>query len=125
MTSSAALAACVLLGALAVFQALLVCGAPLGRFAWGGQHEVLPTRLRVGSVVSVVIYVLIGWVILARAGQDSGGQGMLGVAAWVIAGFFLLGAAGNLASRSRSERFVMTPVAVLLCALTLVVAAAG
>lgn len=124
MTSSAALAACVLLGALAVFQALLICGLPLGRFAWGGQHEVLPTRLRVGSLISVVIYVLIGWVILARAGQDSGG-GILGIAAWVIAGFFLLGAAGNLASRSRSERFLMTPVAALLCALTVVVAAAG
>ena len=108
-----------------MFQALLVCGLPLGRFAWGGQHEVLPTRLRVGSLVSMVIYVLIGWVLLARAGQDSGGHGVLGVAAWVIAGFFLLGAAGNLASRSRPERFVMTPVAVLLCALTVVVAVQG
>lgn len=125
MTSSAAIAACVLLGALAVFQALLVCGLPLGRFAWGGQHEVLPTRLRVGSLVSMVIYVLIGWVIVTRAAQDSGGHGILGVATWVVAGFFLLGAAGNLASRSRPERFVMTPVAVLLCALTVVVAVQG
>jgi hypothetical protein len=108
-----------------VFQALLVCGLPLGRFAWGGQQAVLPTRLRVGSLVSMFIYVLIGGVVVARAGQDSGGDGILGVATWVIAGFFLLGAAGNLASRSRPERFVMTPVAVLLCALTVVVAAAG
>jgi hypothetical protein len=125
VTSSAAVAACVLLGALAVFQALLVFGLPLGRFAWGGQHEVLPTRLRVGSLVSLVIYVLIGWVLLTRAGQESGGHGVVAVAAWFIAGFFLLGAAGNLASRSRSERFVMTPVAVLLCALTVVVAVQG
>jgi hypothetical protein len=122
VTTSAAVAACVLLGALAVFQVLLVCGAPLGRFAWGGQLEVLPTRLRAGSVVSVVIYVVIGWVLLARVGQVSGGHGSLGVTTWVIAGFFGLGAAGNLASRSRSERFVMTPVAVLLCVLTVVVA---
>ncbi len=86
----------------------------------------LPTRLRVGSLVSIVIYIVIGWVILARAGQDSsGGHGILGVATWVVAGFFLLGAAGNLASRSRPERFVMTPVAVLLCALTVVVAVQG
>lgn len=125
VTSSAAVAACVLLGALAVFQALLVFGVPLGRFAWGGQHEVLPTRLRVGSLISLVIYVLVGWVLLARAGQDSGGHGIVGVATWVIAGFFLLGAAGNLASRSRSERLVMTPVAVLLCALTVSVAVQG
>ena len=122
VTSPAAVAACVLLGALAVFQALLVCGAPLGRFAWGGQHDVLPTRLRVGSLVSLVIYVILGWVILARAGQDGGGHGLLAVATWVIAGYFLLGVALNLASRSRIERIVMTPVALVLCALTVVVA---
>ena len=50
--SFAAAGVCVLLGGLAVFQALLALGAPLGAFAWGGQHRVLPTRLRVGSAVS-------------------------------------------------------------------------
>ena len=125
MTATAALAACVLLGALAVLQALLACRFPLGRFAWGGQHEILPTRLRVGSVVAVVVYVGIGWVVLARAGLLGGGQGTVRVVTWVIAGYFLLGAAGNLASRSRSERVVMTPVAVVLCALTATVAALG
>ncbi|KQU69078.1 hypothetical protein [Phycicoccus sp. Root101] len=125
MITSAAVGACVLLAALAVFQVLLACGAPLGRFAWGGQQDVLPPRLRIGSLVSVLIYVLLGWVLLARAGQVGGRGAIVGVGAWVIAGFFLLGAAGNLASRSRSERYVMTPVAALLCVLALVVAAAG
>src|SRR6478609_3775919 len=125
VTAAAAIAACVLLGALAVFQALLVCRFPLGRFAWGGQHEVLPTRLRVGSVVAIVVYVVIGWVVLARAGLLGGGHGVVRVVTWVIAGYFLLGAAGNLASRSRSERLVMTPVAVVLCSLTATVAALG
>ena len=122
MTSAAATAVCLLLGALGVFQALLVWGAPLGRFAWGGQHGVLPRRLRVGSLVTIIVYVLIGWVVLARAGQRSGGPSMWAVATWVIAGFFLLGAAGNLASKSRPERLVMTPVALALCGLTVVVA---
>jgi hypothetical protein len=125
VTAVAAIAACVLLGALAVFQALLVCRFPLGRFAWGGQHEVLPPRLRVGSVVAIAVYVVIGWVVLARAGLLGGGDGVVRVVTWVIAGYFLLGAAGNLASRSRSERFVMTPVAVVLCSLTATVAALG
>lgn len=125
MTAAAAIAVCVLLGALAVFQVLLVCRFPLGRFAWGGQHEVLPMRLRVGSVSAIVVYVVIGWVVLARAGLLGGGHGVVRMATWVIAGYFLLGAAGNLASRSRSERFVMTPVALVLCSLTATVAALG
>jgi len=125
VTAVAAIAACVLLGALAVFQALLACRLPLGRFAWGGQHEVLPTRLRVGSVAAIAVYVVISWVVLARAGLLGGGHGLVRVVTWVIAGYFLLGAAGNLASRSRAERLVMTPVAVVLCSLTATVAALG
>lgn len=63
----------------------------------------------------------------ARAGQlgSGSGHGVLRVATWVIAGYFLVGAAGNLASRSRNERLVMTPFCVVLCALTVVVAAQG
>ena len=125
MTAAAAVAVCVLLGALAVFQVLLICRIPLGRFAWGGQHDVLPTRLRVGSASAVVVYVVIGWVVLARAGLLDGDHAVVRIATWVIAGSFLLGAAGNLASRSRSERVVMTPVALVLCSLTATVAALG
>ncbi|MEO7059640.1 MAG: hypothetical protein ABI083_07975 [Lapillicoccus sp.] len=91
----AATAAVVLLVALGVFQSLLAGGMPLGRFAWGGQNEVLPGRLRVGSVASIGIYVLIAWVVLSRAGQPGSGSRFLSVAIWVIAGFLLLGAAGN------------------------------
>ena len=125
MTTSAATAICVLLGGLAVFQALLAGRAPLGRFAWGGQHEVLPTSLRIGSLAAIVAYAGIGWVVLAYARQLGDGHGALRVAVWVIAGFFLLGAAGNLASKSGSERLVMTPLSVVLCALTVAVALQG
>jgi hypothetical protein len=120
MTSAAAVAACLLLAGLVVFQVLLVCGLPLGRFAWGGQQDVLPSRLRVGSAVASVVYVVVGWVLVARTAQGAGG--ILGVVTWVVAGFFLLGTAGNLVSRSLPERLVMTPVAFALCALTVVVA---
>jgi hypothetical protein len=120
MTSAAAVAACLLLAGLVVFQVVLVCGLPLGRFAWGGQQDVLPSRLRVGSAVASVVYVVVGWVLVARAAQGAGG--ILGVVTWVVAGFFLLGTAGNLVSRSLPERLVMTPVAFALCALTVVVA---
>ena len=52
---AAAIALTVILALLAVFQLALVLGAPLGRFAWGGTHRVLPARLRIGSAVSIVI----------------------------------------------------------------------
>ena len=59
MVTTAAILIWLLLAALAVFQLLLAMGAPLGRYAWGGQHHVLPMALRVGSVISIVIYAFV------------------------------------------------------------------
>jgi hypothetical protein len=116
---------CVLLGALAAFQALLAFGAPLGRFAWGGQHRVLPRPLRIGSVVSIGLYALLASIVLARAGLLSPGvpDGVVRVAAWLVAGYFFLGIGMNLASRSKPEQAVMSPLVALLCGLCVVVAA--
>jgi hypothetical protein len=124
MITVAAVLACVLLGALAVLQVLLVLGAPLGRFAWGGQHRVLPTPLRVGSVVSIAIYALLATVGLARADLVplAVPAGVVRTATWVVVAYLLLGAGLNLASRSKPERAVMTPLTAVLCALYAVVA---
>jgi hypothetical protein len=124
MVTVAAVMACLVLGALAVFQLLLALGAPLGRFAWGGQHRVLPTALRAGSVVSIAIYALLATVVLARADLVSPGVpvGVVRTATWVIVAYLLLGAGLNLASRSKPERAVMSPVTAVLCALYAVVA---
>lgn len=84
----------------------------------------LPTRLRVGSLVSVVLYALIAMKVLDRAGQVETPlpDDYLRVATWVVAGYFLLGIGLHLASRSRRERAVMSPLVVLQCLLTTVVA---
>ncbi|HEY7722557.1 MAG TPA: hypothetical protein VIB11_12035 [Pedococcus sp.] len=124
MTTFAAIAACTLLAALGIFQLLLAGGAPLGRFAWGGQHPgVLPARLRVGSAVSALVYAAMAAVLLDRAGlMDTGlSDRAITVATWVLVGYFVLGTAMNLASRSRDERRVMAPTAGALAALSLVV----
>jgi hypothetical protein len=125
VTTSAAVLACTLLGALAVFQVLLVLGAPLGQFAWGGQQRVLPTRFRVGSTVSVLVYGLLSAIVLARAGLVKTGvpEGFLRTVTWIVVAYFFLGIGLNLASRSKPERAVMSPVAAVLCALCAVVAA--
>jgi hypothetical protein len=118
-----ALAGTALLGCLAVFQALLVAGAPLGRLAWGGQHVVLPAGLRIGSAVSIAVYGVIALVMLQAAGVLTVvPRGLVEVATWVLTAYFALGVALNAASRSRPERVVMTPVALLLAVVSLVLA---
>ena len=122
----AAIALCVLLAALAVFQAALIAGVPLGKFAWGGQHNVLPGKLRIGSATSIVLYVLFAYVALGKAGMVAPlvNQGFTEVFCWVLTAYFGLGIVLNGISRSKPERLVMTPTVVILTALYLVLSLA-
>ncbi len=123
MTLVAATLACLILGALAVFQSLLIAGRPLGRYAWGGQHTVLPRKLRIGSAISIALYVAFAVVILDRGGVLRVLPDAASVAAmWVLTGYFALGILMNGISRSRPERTLMTPVNAVLALLCLVVA---
>jgi hypothetical protein len=123
VVGAAAVLASVILGGLAVFQAGLAAGRPWGRLAWGGQHVVLPPRLRVGSAVSIALYALIAAVVLTAAALlEVVPQGFAGVAIWVLVGYFGLGVLLNGISRSRPERAVMTPVVLVLTLCCLLVA---
>jgi hypothetical protein len=115
---------CLILAALAVFQGALIGGAPLGEYAWGGQHRVLPRRLRLGSAVSIALYALFAIVALAKAGvlEVLPGTPLVGIAMWVIAGYLILGVPLNAISRSRKERFVMTPTVLVLAGLAIALA---
>jgi hypothetical protein len=127
VTQAAALLACVVLAGLGQFQASLVAGAPLGRFAWGGAHEVLPRRLRVGSLTSVGLYALFAVIVLEKAGVTSivAAAAVSDIGSWVLSGYFFLGVLVNAISRSKPERAVMTPVALMLSVLCLLVAWGG
>ncbi len=114
-----------LLALLAVFQFCVAAGVPWGRFVWGGRHEVLPAELRVGSAVSVLLYLGFAWILLSRAGVlAGGGTPLVTVAAWVLVGYFVLGVGLNLMSHSPAERWTMAPACLVLAGCALVIALA-
>jgi hypothetical protein len=120
MTSEfAALFFSALLAALAVFQLLLTIGLPLGRFAWGGQTAVLPAKLRISSLVAIVLYAVFAIVALDRAALLSvlPLPVVAVVAMWVIAAYLALSVIPNLLSKSRHERLAMAPVSIVLAGL--------
>ena len=112
-----------LLTGLGVFQLALAAGAPLGQLAWGGRHHTLPTALRIASAASIALYAGCGAVIADAAGVVDVFDGSWPrTAVAVLTGYFGLGVIVNAISRSRPERIVMTPVAVALALLFLIVA---
>jgi hypothetical protein len=112
--------------AFAVFEAVLLAGVPLARFAWGGEDHYLQPRHRPLAVLAIVG---------ALAGIFAALQGanvvlVIPVLASELACYFFVAlffAALILTARSRSllERQVMLPFWVVLAALFLIIALAG
>jgi hypothetical protein len=114
-----------LLALLTLFQTALILGAPLGHFAWGGRHRVLPPGLRIGSAVGIAIYAFTALIALDRAGQADVFPGSFSVAAmWVVFAYFVLATGLNAISRSKHERLLMVPVTLALAVLSLLTALA-
>ncbi|HEX7484007.1 MAG TPA: hypothetical protein VF281_02545 [Candidatus Saccharimonadales bacterium] len=124
MTDITPILFCIIIAGLVLFQITLALGAPLGKYAWGGQHIILPRKLRISSLSSVVIYLFFTIIILDRAGilELINNQFFVDIATWVLVGYFWLGVLMNAVSRSKPERNLMTPVALALAILTTLIA---
>ena len=123
---SAAFVFCAITAALAVFQLALALGAPFGAFAWGGQVDVLPTSLRVSSLIAIGLYAVFAVFVLDRAGVIAvlPGRRTARIGTWILVAYLILGTAMNVLSQSAPERLTMTPVSLLLAILAAVVALA-
>jgi hypothetical protein len=120
MQEVAAIVASMILMGLAVFQIALIFGAPLGEFAWGGQHKVLPKKLRIASVSSIALYIIFAIIILSQVGIISTFQSTFGI--WAVTIYMFLGIGMNAISRSKKERAAMTPLVTVLAICSLIVA---
>lgn len=125
--SFAALAAAAGFLVIAAFQAALALGAPLGRAAWGGAHERLPTHLRIGSTVAILIWLLAALIVLARGGLAvvQLPTAVVEWGTWALVVVNVLGAIVNIASSSPWERFGWAPLALILAILCLTLALSG
>ena len=103
---------------------LLIAGRPFGRFAWGGQHDVLPTRLRLGSGISILLYAGFAVIIVAKATDSATvlGRSAIDYGIWALAAYFVLGIFMNAVSRSASERRVMVLMSLVLAVACLLLA---
>jgi hypothetical protein len=115
---------CLTLACLGVFQISLILGAPIGKFAWGGAHTILPTKLRYASVTSLFLYLFFALILLSKANIIGiiGNKQFVDISIWVMTVYFFVGIIMNAASRSKSERFAMTPTASILAVAFLIVA---
>ena len=124
LVQTAAIVGTILFGLLAILQISLLLGAPLGEFAWGGAQKKLDPNRRVGSGLNIVLYGVFSLMMLARAGfiYSAALEPILPFALWMMVAFASVGIFLNAITRSRKERAVMLPTAIVLFACQLIVA---
>jgi hypothetical protein len=110
--------------AIAMFQAALAFGAPLGRAAWGGTRSHLPPGLRVASGIAVVFWSLAAAVVLSRSGVAATflPDAVARWGTWILVVVSAVGAVMNAASSSPWERYLWAPLALVLAVLCFFVA---
>ena len=100
---------------LAVMTTLVACGLPLGEFTMGGQHKILPKKLRVMAGISVVIQ-LFAMIIVLQAGGKIGllfPYKIIEYICFFFAIYLSLNTIMNFLSKSKKERYVMTPLSLI------------
>ncbi|PRY69065.1 hypothetical protein B0I08_103271 [Glaciihabitans tibetensis] len=126
MPTIVAFVACVLLLGLVGLQIALLAGVPLGRFAWGGRDDVLPTEKRSNAILAIVLYLFFALVILQGVAVVEPFSLLVGqIAIWLLTAYFFVAFIFSAMSTSRHEQILMSIVNVVLAALTLIVAIAG
>ena len=115
ITAAALILTLTILGCLCVMQILLITRVPIGHYAWGGKERVMPPRMRIAAVVAIALYVAFAALLSSRAGVLPGGDTpAVVIATWILFAYAAFSIIANLASRSRQERAVQTPVSVAL-----------
>jgi len=102
----------VLFGVIAIMTVLVACGFPLGEFTMGGQHKILPEKFRVMAVISVAIQIF-AMIIILQAGGFIPLWLSFKVTKYIcffFAAYLSLNTIMNMISKSRKEKYVMTPL---------------
>ena len=102
-------------GVIATMTVLVACGLPLGEFTMGGQHKILPKKFRVAAVISVAIQIFAMIIILQAGGFISlwFSFKVTKNICFFFAAYLSLNTVMNMISKSRKEKYVMTPLSLI------------
>ena len=98
-----------------MLSVLLICGVPLGELTMGGQYKVFPKKLRIILVIQLLIQIFFIVIILQMGGL---------IPLWfsdkvtkticiVMAVFLSLNTVMNFISKSKKEKYIMTPLSLV------------
>jgi hypothetical protein len=111
----AAIIAVAIFAVISGIQLLLAIGLSLGKLAYGGKYEKLPTSMRTMSVIAIGIFILVSIAMLERAGIITlfNNSILTLVIVWIIAIYLAFNTLLNVLSKSKQEKLIMTPLSLI------------
>ena len=105
----------VLLAVVIIMSILLICGLPLGEFTMGGRYKVWPKEMRIIAVSQLLTQIFALYVLLSAGGKCPRliPFNALKIICIIFAVFFAGNTVMNLFSKSKKEKFVMTPMSAI------------
>lgn len=94
---------------------LLICGLPLGELTMGGQYKIFPKKLRVVLAVQLILQVFFVITILQAGGLIPlwFSYKTTKIACIVMAVYLSLNVVVNFISKSKKEKYIITPLSLL------------
>ncbi|MDD6038550.1 MAG: hypothetical protein PUD20_07165 [bacterium] len=98
-----------------ILSILIICGLPLGELTMGGQYKVFPAKLRIVLVIQLMLQLFFVLIILQMGGHmplwfSHQVTKVIGV---VMAVYLSCNTAMNLISKSKKEKYIMTPLSMV------------
>ena len=105
----------ILFSIIVIMTLLVACGLPLGEFTMGGQNKILPNKYRIMAVFSLFIQIF-AIIIILQAGQYITLWFSYNITKYIcffFAVYLTINVFMNFSSKSKKERYVMTPLSLI------------
>ena len=99
-----------------VLNVLLIFGLPLGELTMGGQYKVLPKKLKVLALFSLFVQIFALLIILQTGGFLPYWFSIQAtkIICFIFAIYLSMNTLMNIFSKSKKEKFIMTPLSLIL-----------
>lgn len=98
-----------------ILTLLIICGLPLGEFTMGGKYKVFPKKLRIILVTQLILQLFFLIIILQMGGFISlwFSAKLTKIIGIVMSAYLSLNIIMNLMSKSKKEKYIMTPISLI------------
>ncbi|MDO4305066.1 MAG: hypothetical protein Q4D94_14260 [Bacillota bacterium] len=98
-----------------VLSVLIICGLPLGELTMGGQYKVFPKKLRFVLMAQLILQILFVVIILQMGGFIPlwFSYDVTKIICIIMAVYLSLNTIMNLISKSKKEKYIMTPLSLI------------